>query len=255
MRAFGWAWCRAWACVIFLSIFGGLAGCAGPPRATVPMTSLFRTAGPSRNDTLLILLPGRRDRAAVFEREGFLDLPRRLGSRADVIAADAHLGYYLTGSLVSRLHQDVVEPARKRGYKRIVLVGVSMGGYGAVRYAMAHPNIISTLVLLAPFLGAGPFEQRMAEAGDEDYNQTWDWLRRYAMSDSADKRAAAVFPRIILGYGNEDLFLVTDLRLRALLPPGDVVTTFGAHLWSTWLTLFEKILEDKLFAAPAQSVK
>jgi pimeloyl-ACP methyl ester carboxylesterase len=213
------------------------------------MASLFRAAGAARADTLLIFLPGRRDRAEVFAQEGFLDAPRRHGWAADVIAADAHLGYYLSGSMVSRLHQDLVAPARKRGYRRIILVGVSMGGYGAVRYAMAHPNQITALVLLSPFLGAGPFQQRMAEAGDEDFKQTWDWLKRYAATNRDDKRAAEVFPRIILGYGHEDLFLLTNLRLRALLPADDVLTTFGAHLWSTFRALFDKLLEKKLLDA------
>lgn len=170
-----------------------------------------------------------------------------------MLAADAHAGYYVRGSLIRQLHAEVIAPARKQGYRHLVLVGVSVGGYGAIRYAMAHPGEVETLVLLSPFLGAGPFMRELTEAGDEDFAQTWDWLRRYPREASAEQRAAAGYPSLILGYGEEDLFLLrAENQLRALLPQEDVVTTSGAHVWGTWRTLFKKILDKGLLGPQAK---
>lgn len=226
-----------------------LAACAGLPRTRTPMPVLHyhvTTTDPHRPGTLYILLPGRKDHADVFAREGFIDLMRRQGLTADIVATDAHAGYYVRGSLLRQLHDEVIVPARRRGYHHLVLVGVSLGGYGAIRYAMAHPGEISTLVLLSPFLGTGPFMRELAEAGDEDFAQTWSWLKAYPLARSAEERTAAGYPRLILGYGAEDMFLHTDHQLRALLPPEDTVTLGGAHLWSTWRELLTRMFEKGL---------
>jgi pimeloyl-ACP methyl ester carboxylesterase len=206
------------------------------------MRALARPASATaRAETLLVFLPGRKDRARVFEAEGTFAEVQKRGLDADLLAADAHLGYYLRGTLVERLDRDVIEPARRRGYRRIVLVGVSMGGYGAIRYAMAHPGRVSTIVLLAPFLGAGPFMRDLAEAGDVDFEQTWRWLRGYPADAAA--REALGYPRIVLGHGKQDLFLKTDDELAKLLPDEDVVTAFGAHEWLTWNKLLGEMLD------------
>lgn len=221
-------------------------GCAGYPKAKEPMPIVTHLAGERRADTLIVFLPGRKDHAGIFEREGFVDAVRKRKLRADLVETDAHIGYYVRGSLLRRLRLDVMEPARKRGYRRIILVGVSLGGYGAVRYAMRYPGEISQLVLLAPFLGTGAFMNELADAGDEDYAQTWDWLRHYPVDASAEKRSAAGYPRIVLGYGREDLLLITDRALRELLPADDVITLAGVHIWHSWRLLFEEILEKGL---------
>jgi pimeloyl-ACP methyl ester carboxylesterase len=229
-----------------------LAACAGLPRTRTPMPVLryhAATTGAHHPDTLYILLPGRKDRADVFAREGIIDLLRQHGLAADIVAADAHAGYYVRGSLVRQLHDEVIVPARRRGYRNLVLVGFSLGGYGAIRYAMAHPGEISTLVLLSPFLGTGPFMRELAEAGDEDFAQTWSWLKAYPLAKGPDERTAAGYPRLILGYGAEDMFLHTDNQLRALLPPEDTVTTAGAHVWSTWRDLLTRMFDKGLLGS------
>lgn len=200
------------------------------------MAVLRAPAAHQRQETLIVLLPGLKDRAAVFEQEGFIDLIRKHELPVDIVAADAHTGYYVRGTLVRRLHEDVILPAKKHGYKHIILVGVSMGGYGALRYAKAHPNEISTVVLLAPFLGLGPFMKELAEAGDEDFEDTWRWLAKYPGG------AGDGYPRILLGYGNEDVFAKTDSTLAEHLRKEDVFTQLGAHLWGTWRGLFDKML-------------
>ncbi len=188
--------------------------------------------------TLIVFLPGLKDRARVFEKEGFVELVRQHHLAADIVEADAHVGYYVKGNVVRRLERDVIEPAERRRYQRIILVGVSMGGYGAVRYVMAHPNQIAEIVLLSPFLGAGPFERELAQPNDPDFKETWDWINHFPVGKP--------HPRIVLGYGHLDAFVKTDRDLAERLPPADVINLFGAHIWPTWHKLFEQMLERQL---------
>lgn len=226
-----------------------LFGCstALPPRTPMPVLRYpFFTASEKIADTLLIFLPGRRDRAPIIEEKGMLEVVRKSGIAADVIAADAHIGYYKRGTFVRQLHDELIEPSRQRGYKRIVLVGISMGAYGALRYAMVHPGRIDTIVLLSPFLGAGPINREIAEAGDEGFEQTRDFIKHYPTDAGEKERTSRGYPRLILGYGDEDLFPGTNAEIRAVLPKRDVFTHPGAHLWSTWRGLLGKILTQDL---------
>ena len=103
-----------------------------------------------------------------FEREGFVAALREAGARVDAIAVDAHLGYYYRKTIIERLHTDVLLQARQQGYRRIVLVGVSLGGLGALLNERENPGSVDAVVLLGPFLGdnAGLFERITAAGGD-----------------------------------------------------------------------------------------
>ncbi|MDH3410209.1 MAG: hypothetical protein OEN51_12670, partial [Gammaproteobacteria bacterium] len=82
-----------------------LAGCPGMPSTELPLRGIETANVAARNDTLVIMLPGRGDRADVFIEEGFPATGARLGF--DTIAVNAHFGYYRERSLVDRLHQDI----------------------------------------------------------------------------------------------------------------------------------------------------
>lgn len=255
--------CLRWALFVVgvLTALLPVGGCAHPPdtRTPMPVISYLYATRDSHPATLIVLLPGRRDRADVFDQEGMIAVLKRNGVAADLLAADAHIGYYRRGSFARQLHTEIIEPARRR-YRHIVLVGVSLGAYGAARYAMIYPDEVSTLVLLSPFLGAGPVNRDVSEAGDEGFTQTRDWLHAYPKDADAPGRRAARYPRIILGYGEQDLFPGTHAELRAHLPPDDVLTTPGAHAWGTWRVLLDRIAQRELLiptpnppATPSQS--
>ncbi len=214
----------------WLPLAAGLAACLPQLPVRVPILTLGYPAGP-RTDTVVVMLPGIRDRARVFERERFVAAFQRRGLPVDIIAVEAHLGYYVDGSLVRRLHEDVVGPALEH-YRHVIFVGVSLGAYGAIRYTMSHPEGVDAIVLLSPFLG--PFMRRLAAAGDDDFNETWDWLK------------GTTHPRILLGYGHGDAFLASDIALAAVLPRGDVVTVAGIHWWITWRALLSRMLDGGL---------
>ena len=131
----------------------GASGCAWMYSAPVPLHTesyAASTAGPAR--TLLVLMPGRGDKATAFAEHGFVSDLRAAGLAVDVVAADAHIGYYMKETIVERMWTDVLAPARQR-YKQIWIVGVSMGGLGSLIVASKLPGAVDRVILLSPYLG------------------------------------------------------------------------------------------------------
>ena len=94
-----------------------LSGCFGMAPTENPIPGIETSDSGSRSDTLVIMLPGRGDRARTFVEQGFHREGQRHGF--DTIAVDAHFGYYMKRSLLPRLHQDIVLPARDAGYETV----------------------------------------------------------------------------------------------------------------------------------------
>ena len=88
-----------------------LAACA-TAKKNQPMATLRHPAAPERADTLVVLLPGAGDSATTYDREGFIAAAREAGSAVDLVAVDAHAGYYFGRTLTDRLWEDVLAPAR-----------------------------------------------------------------------------------------------------------------------------------------------
>jgi pimeloyl-ACP methyl ester carboxylesterase len=218
-------------------------GCV--PAASAPLrTVAYGHAGGAAADTLLVLLPGRGDRAETFAAEGFVDAARAADPRVDVVAADAHIGYYLRNVIVDRLWEDVVAPARARGYARVWLAGISMGGLGAVAFARAHPDAVAGLCLLAPYLGddvvaevrrAGGLARWRPSGAPDDFARLWLFLKGYAAG-------APGLPALWLGYGRSDRFVAAHDLLAAALPADHVLRADGGHDWPPWRALWAQFL-------------
>ena len=226
---------------------GSGAGCAWMYPTAVPLRTEVSLASPGqRAPILLVLLPGRGDSAADFARHGFIDDVRSSGLAVDVIAADAHFGYYVRQTIVDRVWTDIVEPARRAGYRHIWLGGMSMGGIGSIVNARAHPDAYERLFLLAPYLGPKDLLQQIEAAGgparwtptdlSDPYQRVWQWLKQYA-----DPSAVPGLPEIILGFGKDDK-LVRGLRvLTPLLPADHVHEIEGKHDWVTWRRVWQPL--------------
>lgn len=216
------------------------AGCALVWPTDRPMQRWDYFYGERPSKTLIVFLPGVFDSAQKFERYGFVQAVRRHRVQADIVAVDAHVRYYGAGLIVERLRQDVIEPARRRGYTSIWLVGISLGGYGALLYARAYARHIDGIVLMAPFLGngsGGRFDpaERMDEVNNEG-DDLWVWLRKHlAQGDSP--------PLIFLTYGAQDKFAGINDRLAHLMPAEHVERLPGRHNWQTWRQLWVRVLE------------
>ena len=115
---------------------------------------------------MLVMLPGVRDRPQDLVQHGFIRALRERGLPVDVVAADAHMDYYLEHKVIERLAADIITPARTAKYQRIWLMGISLGGMGSVIYALEHPADIEGMILLAPYLGArGTIAEVVREGG------------------------------------------------------------------------------------------
>lgn len=230
--------------MLLASLFA--TGCIGIARTEVPLPSIQTVDQDARNDTLVIMLPGRGDRADTFISQGFQEQGSRLGF--DTVAVDAHFGYYMKRSLLPRLHEDIVLPAKAAGYKNIWLLGISMGGFGSLLYAAEHPDEIDGVILLAPYLGDRKLAEEIDAAGGlaawsgqgsdfEDYEiDVWTWLQRATNGQQPTP--------VILGYGKSDGSAKTHAVLGDALEPSRVYTLDGGHKWTTWRPLWDKIAVD-----------
>jgi hypothetical protein len=226
-----------------------LAGCALFP-ATRDRLDVLELGGrcSAQPDTLLVFLPGRYDKPRDLVTNGFVRAVRERGMDADIVIPDLHFGYYIKRTAVDRLHEDVIKPALEKGYRHIRLVGISVGGLGALLYAQMQPGVVDELVLIAPYLGESRIHQEIVRAGglpawdpghwtQEDYERTlWAWLREHR--GNAD-------PVISLGYGRSDSFAMGNRLLAAVLPENRVVSTTGGHEWAPWLRIWETLLERR----------
>ncbi len=249
-----------------------LSGCSLLPRtAVVPMPVLTPPGACSAASgriapVLLVMLPGAYSLPPEFVDEGFVALLRQRGVDADVQIVDSHLGYFSNGSVLTRLRDDVIAPARARGYRQIWLVGISLGGYGSLAYAAVHGNDpragIDGVVAIAPYLGGrrllteiqaagGPVAwaatqppvigdrmPSMAEGGasDDAGREVWRWLVAHAAGDRA--KALPVY----LGFGTEDRLAEGHRLLAGVLLPSRVDRAPGGHDWPPWRDLWQQWL-------------
>ena len=197
----------------------------------------------------MIFLPGIGDVLEDFERNRFIEAVRASRRLADMVVVDVHAGYYFHFSVLDRLHRDVIEPARSCGYQSIWLVGISLGGFGALLYAMENSRDIQGLMLLAPYLGEKTVVEEIFAAGglktwwpgnvatEDHLRRIWSWLKRvYAMPHEEPA------PELFLGYGKRDQFARGNLLLAKHLPADRVFTVPGGHDWKTWLALWRAML-------------
>lgn len=217
-----------------------LAGCARLRPTPAPLRTVEIQQG-GDSQCLIVLLPGRRDSPEDFARHDFAGIAGQAGIRADLVAVDAHLGYYYRQTILERLREDVIAPARKR-YDRIWLAGISLGGTGSILYANEHPGEVDGIVLLAPFLGREEVIDEVVAAGGvggwkapdplspgDFQRRMWSWLAR------SDRKIP-----LYLGFGTRDDFARANGLLGDTLPPERVFTVDGGHDWKAWRALWEK---------------
>ena len=222
--------------------------CALTPPTETPIPSIDIAGDESTPGSIVIMLPGRGDRADTFLREGFQEAGERYGF--DTLLVDAHFGYYRERNLLPRLHEDIVLPTRKAGYEKIWLLGISMGGFGSVLYAAQYPGEIDGVILLAPYLGDKDVIEEIENSGGLDAWKPahsdlepheiamWAWLK--------EETTGASDNTLILGYGLSDRLAGSYQALLEPLDAADVYTAEGGHNWKTWRTLWAEISAARL---------
>jgi pimeloyl-ACP methyl ester carboxylesterase len=235
-------------------------GCAWLRPTASPMPAqAFGELGPARARGVVVLLPGFGDRPADFDKNGFVRIWHQLAPGYDVVAADAHFGYYRKGTVIEALHDGVVAPLYARGYREIWLSGVSMGGHGAIAYARSHPERIAGLILLAPYMGPKDVVAAVSGAGG-----LCRWTAPANFAKDADGFARANFAwlqtvacrpgtaiSLWLAVGEADHLLASDRLLGDVLPAGRFLRLPGGHNWDVWTPALEALLARALRAAPA----
>ena len=221
----------------------GLSGCAWMYSAPVPLhTESYPVSATSPASTLLVLMPGRGDKATAFAEHGFVTDLRAAGLAVDVVAADAHMGYYMKETIVERMWTDVLAPARQR-YKQIWIVGVSMGGLGSLIVASKLPGAVDRVILLSPYLGPNSLVREIEAAGgparwtptdlSDPYQRVWKWLQQY-------REAGAPMPPLTLGFARQESLATAHRQLAQLLPADRVFEVDGGHNWVSWRQLWQR---------------
>ncbi len=206
------------------------------------------------------MLPGAGDSARDLIDRGFVRALRERELSVDAIAVDAHLGHYLDHSLSGMLTRKIIERAGEPRHRRLWLMGISLGGMGALLYAREHAMDVEGIVLLAPFLGTRGTLAEIAHAGglqrwrpgptaaDDGERLLLTWLQCYAAHDPT-------LPSIHLAYGTGDRFAPASAMLASHLPPGNVTTLDGGHDWPTWMKLWQRLLDRNVFANGRQRTR
>lgn len=210
---------------------------------------------PQKARCLVVLFPGVGDSAETFDKQGFIAAARAQGLSADLVAANATLGYYTRETLWPSIKTDVLDKARARGYQKVWLVGISLGGLGTLLTAMRDTQQPDGVLLLAPFLGDSDLLNEISGAGgltkwdpgplspipgEKNYQRhAWRWLKESIARGS---------PSVSLGFGTEDKLEPAARVLAAALPQEQVYTTRGKHNWATWRELWGAFLSRSRFA-------
>jgi pimeloyl-ACP methyl ester carboxylesterase len=224
-------------------------------KALIPTTWYYRHDEESPTK-LWIMLPGLNQPADVFEKHNFIEKLKGVDFRADIVAVDADLNYYMERTLTKHLLEDIIIPARERGYKKIYLVGISMGALGALIHARKHPETIDGVFAIAPFLGNVSVVEEISSAGglrswqpkdtpdyEEDFERSiWFWLKQYELTIKNE-------PPLFLGFGESDDFTRANRILATVLPEDRVFTAPGGHDWQSWIQIFDAFLASGAFRA------
>lgn len=200
---------------------------------------------------LVVVLPGRVDDLESLQRGGVVEVIQGQWPDADVLLAELTMTYYMTGQAPRRLHDEVIEPARRRGYREIWLSGASLGGMGSIMYDREYPGQIDGIVLLAPYLGEPPILRRITAAGGITH---WDpgpvqalspdnwqhemWRHLQTWNDDPDRTR-----NVWLAYGERDRLRSSMPVLAPLLPEENVLVRPGGHSWRVWSPALGEVLQ------------
>lgn len=219
------------------------------------MRHLTDYAAPGKTaDALVIMLPGAYQQPEDFVQEGFVSAVRERGLPLDILMAELSFLHVVDSSALSDIHNNLILPAQTAGYRQIWLTGISIGGYVAMTYADHYPDMLTGLLLLAPYPGnrmttgeislAGSihaWEPDSRPAADSEL-RNWYWLKTQAGSI-----------KVNLGYGAQDRFAGSHALMAEALPAGQVDIVEGDHEWPAWLQLWHNFLDRQFVELQAAS--
>lgn len=242
-----------------LILFSTLLGCTASGRP--PLEALYYQTVP-KNPNLIIFLRGMGGNFnclfsphKCFDKEGFVAAVRERNLPYDMVAPDAHLGYYQARTLHLRLKADVIDPAREAGYEKIWLVGTSMGGLGALLFLSAYPDDIAGVLALGPYLGDTDFVLgEISQSGGltkwdpGPYDPEADWQRTLWYFLKEHEHTGQDRVPVFIGLGKDDPYYRSQKVLADYLPAERVIETNGGHLLSTFKRIWLIFLDNHMLA-------
>lgn len=219
----------------------------------IPANAIYDIAPAATAERILLLmLPGAKNTPQQLQDYGFIRALRERELAVDVLALDAHVDLYLDRVQVEKLLHDTLDDANAHGYQHIWLLGISLGGTGAMLCATQRTSDIEGMFLLAPFLGTRGLIAEVETAGGL---QQWHAgnveardLERVLLNEiKHSKFQTDEFPDIFLGYGSEDRYRAASIMLSAHLPQQQVSVMSGGHDWDTWVKLWDELLDRAPF--------
>jgi hypothetical protein len=210
--------------------------------------------GVARERILLLMLPGAKNTPQQLQEKGFIRALRERNLPVDVLALDAHSDLYLERADIEHLLLRTLDEARANGYRRIWLLGISLGGSGAMICATQPVLEIEGVFLIAPFLGTRGIIAEVAAAGGLHRWQAGEIGSRdheRGLLEQIQCRIldAGKFIPVYLGFGSEDRYRGASVLLSEHLPSQRVTVMPGGHDWETWLALWHNLLDKQPFAA------
>jgi pimeloyl-ACP methyl ester carboxylesterase len=201
---------------------------------------------------LLLMLPGAKNTPRQLVENGFIRALRERGLPVDVLALDTHVDLYLERADIECVLHHSLDEVRAQGYRRIWLLGISLGGSGAMICATQRRAEIEGVLLLAPFLGTRGIIAEVEAAGGLHHWQAGEIVPRdhervLLKQIQGGIRDAAALPPIYLGYGSEDRYRGASIMLSAHLPQPRIEVMPGGHDWETWAVLWGRLLDKKPF--------
>lgn len=216
-----------------------------------PMPSLYypgsEVAQTQRGEKLLVVLRGMGGSEKSFAKHGFIAALQQQYPEFDVVAPNAHFGYYRKRSITQRLSADIIDPAIAEGYEEIWLAGVSLGGFGGLVYLRCCEEKITGVVLISPFSGTRSLHDAVnayldgkqvppwvgADKSEDSLLGLWQWIVENKHILNSD--------RVWLGYGDEDK-LPGHALLARLIPDEQVSKLSGGHKVDVFMRIWDDIL-------------
>jgi len=203
----------------------------------------------------IVLIPASNQEPEDLKTAGFLTAVTDRRLNIDIVLVAPQLAHLNDRSALTRLHTDVVLPARSSGCTTIWLAGISMGGFLALLYAADHPAELDGICLLAPYLG-----NRMITTEISRYQSltSWEAGAPDAQDELAEERRVWRYianhprhPQLLryLGFGRQDRFAPALRLLAGQLPPEAVEEIDGAHDLRVCRQLWDRFL-DRFAGAP-----
>lgn len=213
-------------------------------RATYPVFYLFHGNGGSRHDWFQ---KGRIQRTADSL------IARREIPAAIIVMPDAGTSWFvdtrekMETAVVRDLIPDVEKNLRAmKSRDGRVIGGLSMGGYGALRFALKYPEMFAAAALLSPAIydplpppNSGARTVGAFGDGDAEFDeQVWKRLNYPVLWQGYLARRMPV--PMYINSGDDDEFMIeaeaTKLYslLRANQQPGELRIVNGSHSWEIW---------------------